>query len=201
MAQPLLRGPFDMATTAIGAETFCMLAMDSPDELVPFLDYCADLHISVTRKRLEETPAFHGGFFPYAPWALWAPGLTVRYQADNSYLVSPRMYREQFLPFDRRIAQAFEYSAMATHTSQARHLPVYAEIPELRMIEMVFEAPPFGLPPLTLLPQFQQVQAMGKALLLTGVVTRRELDGLLEGLSPRGLALWISVRETDWDEE
>lgn len=64
------------------------------------------------------------------------------------------------------------YSAFATHTSQGRHLPVYAEIPELRMIEMTVELPPFGCPVLEFLPQFRDVQAMGKALLLTGVVTR-----------------------------
>ena len=194
VSQPLSRGPFDMATTAVGAESFCMLAVDSPSELEGFMSYCADLHIGVARRRLGETPPFHGGYFPYAPYALWAPGPTVRYQADNSYLVSPHMYRKHFLRFDQRIAQAFEYSAMGAHTTQARHLPVYAEIPELRMIEVVFEAPPFGRPPLDLLPQFREVQAMGKGLLLTGVVTQAELDGLLDGLSPRGLALWLSVR-------
>jgi hypothetical protein len=105
------------------------------------------------------------------------------------------MYRERFMPFDRRVARAFEYSAFATHTTQAAHLSVYAEIPELRAIEMTIESPPFGRPPLELLPQFREVQAMGKALILTGVVTRAELGGLLCGLSPRGLALRVSVRE------
>ena len=195
VAQPLFRGPFDVATAAIGGGELCMEVIDRPRELEGFMGYCADVYVDVARRRLDETPAFEGGYFPFMPWGLWAPGPTVRYQADNSHMISPRMYRERFMPFDRRVAQTFEYSAFATHTTQAVHLPVYAEIPELRAIEMTIEIPPFGRPPLELLPQFREVQAMGKALMLTGVVTRPELDGLLEGLSPRGLALRVSIRE------
>jgi len=200
VAQPLFRGPFDVATAAIGAAELCLEVTDRPKEFEGFMEYCTDLYVDVARCRLEETPPFAGGYFPFMPWGLWAPGPTVRYQADNSYMISPRMYRDRFMHFDRRVARAFEYSAFATHTTQAAHLPVYAEIPELRAIEMTIERPPFGRPPLELLPQFCEVQAMGKALMLTGAVTRAELDGLLDGLSPRGLAFRVRIREDEgWD--
>ena len=200
VAQPLFRGPFDMATAALGGEGLCLALVDRPGQLAEFLDYCADLYIDVAQRRLTETPAFRGGYFASSYFGLWAPGSTVRYQADSSYLVSPQMYRERFQRFDRRIAQAFEYPAFASHTTQARHLSAYAEIPELRVIELTLELPPFGRPPLELLPQFREVQAMGKSLLLTGDVTRAELDGLLEGLSPTGLAFRVRIREDEgWD--
>jgi hypothetical protein len=197
VAQPLFRGPFDMATAALGGEGLCLALVDRADQLAEFLDYCADLYIDVGQHRLAETPAYLGGYFPSSYFGLWAPGSTVRYQADSSYLVSPKMYRERFQRFDRRIAQAFEYPAFASHTTQARHLSVYAEIPELRVIELTLELPPFGRPALALLPPVREVQAMGKALLLTGDVTQAELDGLLEGLSPRGLAFRVRIREDD----
>jgi hypothetical protein len=200
VAQPLFRGPFDMATAALGGEGLCLALVDRADQLAEFLDYCTNLYIDVAQRRLAETPAFRGGYLPASYFGLWAPGSTVRYQADSSYLVSPQMYRERFQRFDRRIAQAFEYPAFATHTTQARHLAVYAEIPELRVIELTLELPPYGRPPLELLPQFREVQAMGKSLLLTGDVTRAELDGLLDGLSPRGLAFRVRIREDEgWD--
>jgi len=197
VGQPLFRGPFDMATTAVGASEFCTLVMVQLQEACDLMSYCTDLYIDVAKQYVQQAPVFHDGYFCYAPWSLWAPGTTVRYQSDNSYLVSPDMYREHFMRFDREIARSFEYSAMATHTNQADHLPVYAEIPELRMIEITFEAPPFGRPPLDLLPQFKEVQAKGKALLLTGSLTQKELDGLIEELSPKGLGLWVSIREEE----
>ena len=197
VSQPLFRGPFDMATAAIDATDFCVRAMDRSTQLDEFMDYCTELYIGVARRRLAETPTFHGGYFAFVSWGLWAPGPTVRFQADNSYMISPRMYREQFMRFDRRVAAAFEYAAMGTHTSQAQHLPAYAEIPELRMIEVALDPPPFGRPPLDLLPQFREIQAAGKSLLLVGVVTRAELQGLLDGLSPRGLALRVEIREDE----
>jgi len=161
------------------------------------MGYCTDLYIDVVQRCLADIPPFHGGYFPFAYWGLWAPGPTVRFQSDNSHMVSPRTYREQFLPFDCRVAQAFEYSAMATHTTQAQHWAVYAEIPDLRLIEVSLDLPPFGRPPLDLLPQFRQVQEMGKALLLTGFVTQAELEGLLAELSPTGLAIRVQIRQDD----
>ena len=195
VAQPLFRGPFDMAIAAVGAVDLCTLAADGSPELVDLMDCCTNLYIDVAQRRLAETPPFHGGYFPTVAWGVWAPGPTVRFQSDSSYMVSPRMYREHFLPHDRRVAQAFEYSAIGTHTSQANHLPVYAEIPELRLVKVVLEAAPFGRPPLELLPQFHAVQDKGKALLLMGIATQSELDRLLTELSPRGLALRIWLRD------
>ena len=192
---PLFRGPFDMAVAAMGSAEFCMAAMDRPDALVRFISYCTDLYLDVARRWYEEIPAFHGAYFLEGDWGLMAPAVAIRFQSDSSYLISPRMYRELLLPLDRRVAQAFEYSAMATHTSQANHWSVYAEIPELDMIEVCLEAPPFGRPPLGLLPQFRGVQEGGKALLLHGAVTQCEADGLREGLSPTGLALRFRIRE------
>ena len=197
VGSPLFRGPFDMAVGAIGAGEFCMAAVDRPAELERFMAHCTEIYLSVAEGWFAEIPLFHGGYCLEGYWGLLAPGSAVRFQSDNSYMISPRQYREQFLGFDRQVTQAFEYPAIGTHTSQANHLTAYAEIPELRMVEVALEAPPFGRPPLELLPQFRVVQEAGKALLLQGTTTSAEMDGLLRGLSPTGLALRLSIRGDD----
>ena len=194
---PLFRGPFDMAVAAMGSAEFCLAAMDDPEAVERYMTYCTDLYLDVTRQWYAGKTDSHGVYYLEGDWGLMCPAPALRFQSDSSYLISPRMYREQFLPLDRRVAQEYEYSAMATHTSQANHWSVYAEIPELSMIEVCLEAPPFGRPPLDLLPQFREVQDAGKALLLHGAVTQQAADGLLSGLSPTGLALRLRIREEE----
>jgi hypothetical protein len=193
LAAPLFRGPFDMAAAAIGAADLCAQAMDDPAEVERLMDYCTELYVIVSREYLARTPRFLDGSFVEADWGLWAPGEAVRFQCDSSHLISPAMYREQFMSFDRRVARTFAYPALATHTSQAQHLRVYADIPELRAIEVYFEVPPFGRPPLEMAPHLQSIQAAGKSLLITGAMRRAELHSLLALLSPRGLAIRLSI--------
>jgi len=193
LAAPLFRGPLDMAAAALGVADFCARAVDDPAGVERLMDYCTELYVVVAREYLARTPRFLGGSFVEADWGLWAPGEAVRYQCDSSHLVSPAMYREQFMPFDRRVARSFAYPALATHTSQARHLEVYAGIPELCAIEVYFEIPPFGRPPAEMAPYLQGIQAAGTSLLVTGAMREAELRGLLATLSPRGLAVRLSI--------
>ena len=197
VGSPLLRGPFDMAVGAIGPAEFCLAVIDQPEQLEGFLTYCTELYLDVARRWFAGIPTFHGGYCLEGYWGLLAPGPAVRFQSDNSYLISPRQYREFFLRFDRQVAQAYPYSAMATHTTQQNHLATYCEIPELRMIEITLEIPPFGRPPLSLLSQLRSVQEAGKALLLHGTATQDELNGLVEGLLPTGLAVRLQIREDE----
>ena len=66
-----------MATAALDATDFCLRAADRSAELDAFMDYCTDLYIAVARRRLAETPTFHGGYFGFVVWGLWAPGPVV----------------------------------------------------------------------------------------------------------------------------
>ena len=197
VGSPLLRGPFDMAAGAIGAAEFCLAVIDQPEELEGFLAYCTELYLDVARRWFAGVPTFHGGYCLEGYWGLLAPGTAVRFQSDNSYLISPRQYRQSFLRFDRQVAQAYQYPAMATHTTQQNHLATYCEIPELRMIEVTLELPPFGRPPLSLLSQLRAVQEAGKALLVHGTATRDEMNGLVEGLLPTGLAVRLRIRDDE----
>ena len=59
--------------------------------------------------------------------------------------------------------------------------------------EVYFEIPPFGRPPLEMAPHLQSIQAVGKSLLITGAMKQAELHSLLALLSPRGLAIRLSI--------
>jgi hypothetical protein len=189
VSQPLMRGPLDMAEAALSADMLYTGFYEQPERLQRFLAMCADLFVSAAQKRLAETPLFHGGYAVRYEWGLWAPGPTVQFQADASRNISAQTYRSFLFEIDRRIARAFEYPIIHTHSGSAHILPVLVEEPELRAIEVTLDPAPYGPPPLTLLPAFKMVQRGGKALFISGPMQQSDLDAFLAHLSPAGLAI------------
>ena len=64
-------------------------------------------------------------------------------------------------------------------------------------IQVVVDPGPADPPLLSLLPAFQRVQMAGKPLIIhCSTITQVELDGLLAGLSPRGLCVAAVVGDT-----
>ena len=189
VSQPLMRGPLDMAEAALPAEMLYAGFYEHPERLSRFLMLCADLFVYAAQRRLDETPLFHGGYAVRYEWGLWAPGTTVQFQCDASRNISPQMYRDFLFEVDRRIAGAFEYPIIHTHSGSAHILPVLADVPELRAIEVTLDPAPYGPAPLDLLPSFNMVQQAGKSLFISGPMKRSDLDTLLERLSPTGLAI------------
>jgi hypothetical protein len=193
VSQPLMRGPLDMAVAAMPSERLYAGFYEAPERLRSFLERCAQIFVNAARRRLECTPRFHGGYAARYEWGLWAPGTTVQFQADASRNLSAHTYREFLFEIDRRIAGAFEYSIMHTHSGSRHILPVLAEVPELRAIEVSLDPAPYGPAPLELLADFETIQRAGKSLLISGPMRRGELEVLLERLSPVGLGIRAGV--------
>jgi hypothetical protein len=189
IAQPLMRGPLDMAVAALPSGMLYGGFYEQPKGLRTLLELCASLFIQTAQRRLSETPPFHGGYAVRSEWGLWAPGSAVQFQADASCNVSAKTYREFLFEIDRSIASQFEYSIIHTHSASRHILPVLVEEPELKAIEITLDPPPYGPPPLELLPSFRIVQQAGKALFISGPMKRFVLDSILETLSPVGLAI------------
>ena len=114
VVQPLLRGPVDIVAAMLGDQETTLAFYDHPDEMATLLDICTDIFLRAASARLDLTPEFHGGYL--SSYGIWAPGKTVRTQTDNAVLLSPNLYKERLLPYERRIMEAFEYSLIHLHS-------------------------------------------------------------------------------------
>lgn len=190
ISQPLMRGPVDIASSAMGDEPFCWAMVDEPERFRRLLDLSTDIFITIARAWRDATPPFQGG---YCVYGLWTPGTTIRTQADNAALMSPQLYREFLLPCDARICEAFEYPLIHTH-SGVLHIMAdsLVDLDILRAVQVSLDYP---APPSVeeLLPFLKQVNAH-KPLIITGAVTQSELDMLMESLSLKGLCLQVALR-------
>lgn len=193
ISQPLLRGPLDMVEAALTSEMLYAGFYENPSQLRGLLERCADLFTAMAQARLAATPSFQGGYVTRYEWGLWAPGTTAQFQADASRNLSTKTYREFLFEIDRRIASAFDYSIIHTHSGSHHILPVLADEPELGAIEVTLDQAPYGPLPLSLLPKFQMIQQAGKSLFISGPMKRSELDVLLETLAPAGLAIRAGI--------
>lgn len=190
VAQPLLRGPVDMAAAALGDEQLCWALADDRAGLARLLEHYTGLFIQVADAWRRRTPAFHGG---HALYGIWAPGTVLRSQCDNAGLLSPSIYRQLLLPCDERICASVDFALIHTHSC---FLPMVAEVlldmRGLAAIQVSLDFP--GGPTVeALLPTLRLINER-RPLIITGPMTRAELDRLSTELSPRGLSLQVSLR-------
>jgi hypothetical protein len=178
-----------MAEAAMSSTMLYAGFYEAPELLRSFLELCGRIFVHAAICRLNRTPLFHRGYAVRYEWGLWAPGTTVQFQADASRNLSAQMYREFLLEVDRKIAGAFEYPIMHTHSGSHHILPVIMDIPELKAIEVSLDPLPYGPAPLDLLPYFEEIQRAGKSLLISGPMRQNDLQVLLGRLSPVGLGI------------
>ena len=192
LVQPLLRGPVDMLAALLGDQEMTLAFYDHPKEMEALLELCVEGFLGAAEARLEFTAPFHGGYL--SGYGIWAPGRPVRTQADNSILLSPQLYRERVLPYERRIIEAFDYPLIHLHSGGV-HIVAEAlwEVEALKAIQVSRDYP--GGPSVAeILPLLVQIHER-KPLILTGPATQSELDLLLEALPPQGLSIQMSLVE------
>jgi len=115
---------------------------------------------------------------------LWAPGKFYPTQNDFSYMISPKMFREIFLPVIRRQTEFLDYSVYHVDGIGAfAHVPALCELPRLQALQIL---PGAGKPsPLYYTDVLKTVQAAGKNLHIT--IPTNEVEQALKTLSARGL--------------
>jgi hypothetical protein len=127
-------------------------------------------------------------------FALWAPGRFYSAHCDFSYMISPRMFRELFLPAIEKQLQFLDYSVYHLDGVGAFvHLPALLELSGLRAIQVL---PGAGKPsPLHYADELGQVQAAGKNLHIS--IGAEEVETALSLLSARGLFIqtWCQSEE------
>ncbi len=120
---------------------------------------------------------------------LWSPGRFYASQCDFSYMISPRMFRDLFLPALAMQTEFLDHSVYHLDGIGAfLHVPALLELPGIQAIQVL---PGAGKPsPLHYLDTLKQVQAGGKNLHIS--IPPEEVEKALSILSAKGLFIETS---------
>ncbi|MBI2843667.1 MAG: hypothetical protein HYX78_09735 [Armatimonadetes bacterium] len=137
----MMRGPADILAAMRGAPLLPLDLLDSPDTAAEAAALCAEVWVEVGKAQLELAPASDQGYMDGdRGFRIWSPEKMVWLQEDAMSLLSPELYKEFFLPIDRRIASEFSAVAFHLHGSALWAIEDLAAAPEIDVIELNFEA-------------------------------------------------------------
>jgi len=166
--------------------------MDRPDWVRDADDYLMDVWFevydtfhSIIREAAQGSTCW---------FELWSPGKFYASQNDFSYMISPRAFRDVFLPVIKRQTEFLDHSVYHVDGVAAfAHVQALCELPRLGALQIL---PGAGKPsPLHYMDVLKQVQAAGKSLHIS--IGPGEVETALRELSARGLfiATWCASEE------
>jgi hypothetical protein len=201
VALPQMRGPLDTLAALRGPQQLSIDMVERPHEVALLLAELTDLWIAVARALLAVIPPYHGGYC--SRMKMWAPGPVVTPQNDISTLMSPRMYRDQVLPYDRRIIEEFPYHCYHLHGSECHQVDNLLQLEKLTAIQFTLEHTVGGPSLAVTLPVVRRIVA-NKPLILVALDIE-SIDRCLAELPTDGLCLTLGVsgpaiptEATDW---
>jgi hypothetical protein len=156
--------------------------MDRPDQVRAAEEYLMtmwcevyDAFYEITREAAQGSTCFFN---------LWSPGKFYCTHNDFSYMISPKMFRDIFLPVIERQTRFLDHNVYHVDGIGAfAHVPALCELPRIQAIQIL---PGAGKPsPLHYLDTLKYVQRAGKNLHIT--IPSREVEPALKELSARGL--------------
>ena len=175
-----------------GTDRLLIDYMDRPEQVKAAEERCMDLFIeyyetiySITRQANEGSICWFG---------TWAPGKQYCAHNDFSYMISPKMFRELFLPAIERQTRYLDYTTYHVDGIAAfAHVDALCELPRLQVIQIL---PGAGKPsPLHYMDVLKKVQARKRNLHIS--LEPREVRAALENLSARGLYIctWCDTED------
>jgi hypothetical protein len=189
-----LRGPIDILGALVGVPEMCLAFAEQPQLIQDALARITDVWIDVVGEQVALVPPFAGGMANCEQYGLWAPGTNAVTQCDLAVVISPRTYERFLVPCDERICASLEYPVIHLHSVSMHVLGQVLSVAGFAAIQIVVDPGPADPPLLSLLPYFRRVQEAGKPLIVhCSTIQQAELDGLLAGLSPRGLCVAARV--------
>ncbi|MHB1004991.1 MAG: uroporphyrinogen decarboxylase/cobalamine-independent methonine synthase family protein [Chloroflexota bacterium] len=184
-----LRGPLDVLAGILGFERLSHELYDHPMKVMALADALAELTIEVGRAQLSAARPFQGEFFGTYKGVL-APGTTLITSADHTAMLSPRQFREYFLPSYRKVFAAFDYPCLHLHSGAVHVVDEVLTVQELRAIEFTMD--PLGPPLSRMMPVFKRIQ--GQKPLIVFELSVHDLYEVADTLSSQGLFLSSSVQ-------
>ena len=181
----LLEGPSDICAnlrspTALAADLY-----EHPDQVRRLAETGAEAWEAHARSLFDIIPLVDGG--SATQWSLWTPGRGASLQEDFCTVVSPRQFREFFLPLDRELAKLADIAWMHIHAGALHLVDEALTADEIRGIQIVYDGQ--VSPPLAeTIPVMQRVQERGRCLIVRKY-SPEDLEQILPHLSPERLAL------------
>lgn len=122
---------------------------------------------------------------------LWSPGKFYAVQNDFAYMISPKMYRDIFLPTIEKQTAFLDHSIYHVDgVGNFAHVDTLCELPNLNGLQIL---PGAGKPsPLHYMDVLKKVQTAGKNLHIT--IGAGEVESALSELSARGLFINTSTK-------
>ncbi|GEA15709.1 hypothetical protein E308F_19530 [Moorella sp. E308F] len=191
IGEPIMRGPSDLLGAILGQDKLVYYFYDYPELMQQLAREVTEAFLEVIANLLENVPPFYGGY-SLGFYPLWAPGKCIWFQEDLSALCSPTIYRQFFLQCDRKICQAYPYTAVHLHPASFFILDDLLEIQELKVIEINKDV---GGPSVRdMMPEFRRVLEK-KCLIIWGALDEEDIEVIRSELPCRGIFLNI-IAET-----
>lgn len=165
-----------------GTDRLLYDVIDRPDEVVAAEEYLMEMWFEVYDAFYHIVHEVSEGSTCW--FGFWSPGKTYAAQNDFSYMISPRMFRELFLPVIEGQTRFLDHTVYHVDGIGAfAHVPALCELPCLQAIQIL---PGAGKPsPLHYMETLKTVQRAGKALQIS--LEPEEVEPALAQLSARGL--------------
>jgi len=181
----LIEGPSDICAALRGITQLAGDLYEHPQAVMRLATKGAEAWLAFARDLFAIIPLYDGG--TVTQWNLWAPGRAAALQEDFCTIVSPRQYREFFLPLDRELAQSVDLLWVHVHAGAIHLVDELLTVEEIRGIQIVNDG--IASPPLQrVLSMMRRIQERGKCLIVRKY-SPEELESILPYLSPRGLAI------------
>ena len=193
VALPQMRGPLDTLAALRTPNQMCFDLVDAADQVHQILGELADLWIGVADAVLEVIPPFYGGYG--TRMKMWAPGKAITPQNDISTLISPRMYEQFVLSWDRKIFEHFPYHSFHMHSTEHRHIDTLLSVEDLTAIQLTVEQDVGGPPLDTMLAAARRILAKKPLLLVPLDIETAEI--CLETLPPEGLCVMLGLNDPE----
>ena len=164
-----------------GTDRLLFDVMDRPEEVVAAEVYLMDMWCEVYEDFYRIVNAVSEGSTCWFPF--WSPGRFYSAQNDFSYMISPKMFRDLFLPIVERQTRYLDHTVYHVDGIEAfAHVPALCELPRLQAIQIL---PGAGKPSaLHYMEALKTVQRAGKNLQM--YLAPEEVRPALEQLSARG---------------
>lgn len=187
LGQPILRGVSDTLGAIIGQEQMALALIDEPELVKQVFQSIA----AVFKKLIQDAYRFIDPFYDgYAIgfYDIWTPGKAIWYQEDLASIMSPRHFDKFLRASCEYRCEGYPFTLEHLHPSAFFHLKGILKLEGLRAVQVNKED--FSIPTVPeSIPQYQQILAAGKSLLIQGALNKDDIDCLHESLGKCPIAL------------
>ena len=192
-----LRGASDLVAAVLGVQEAILGWLDNPGFMSRMLRRCADAILSIVEASNSIIETSENGYA--CKWGLWSPEKVVTTQEDHSSLLSPEIYNEQILPYDREVFRSNPKSIIHLHNNGLHQAPALMDIPELDAIQIWMDPYPGEDRKEYEINMLQQIMERKPLILDIYLPSLEEGDSLLKQLPQRGLFYKLWVDPTVYD--